>query len=153
MAGPMNMPTNDWRNTGAQQPGMGMNYGMPSAPQPYPSTNFQSVQQPQPIQSPQSPFVGRFIDSLDEIVPNEVPMDGRPGYFPTRNLEEIYFKAWKSDGQVKTLRYVLDPTFNPTPPPQNEISMMTLLARIDDLEKKLADSGKNNRTASKGGEK
>lgn len=152
MAGPMNTPTNDWRNTGTQQPGMSMNYGTPSGPQPYPSMNFQPVQQSQ-VAPTQAPFVGRFIDSLDEIAPNEVPMDGRPGYFPTRNLEEIYFKVLKSDFQVKTLRYVLDPTFNPTPPPQSEISMTTLLARIDDLEKKLADSGKNSRTASKGGEK
>ena len=150
MAGPMNMPTNDWRNTGTQQPGMSMNYGMPNNPQPYPSNNFQIPA------NPPAPFVGRFIDSLDEVVPNEIPTDGRPGYFPTRNLEEVYFKVWKSDGSIKTLRYVLDPSFNPTPPPQTEISMTSLLARIDDLEKKLADSQAENtgrKNSPKGGDK
>lgn len=151
MAGPMN----NWQFQGYGQPAQNQGMGTPTNQQPYPSTNFQTTAQAQPMTQP-APFVGRFIDSLDEIVPNEVPMDGRAAYFPTKNLEEIYFKAWKSDGQVKTLRYVLDPTFNSTPPPpQTEISMTSLLARIDDLEKKLADASAKNgqRNSPKGGEK
>lgn len=105
----------------------------------------------------ESQFVGRFINRIDEVMPREVPMDGRPAIFPTQTLEEIYLKAWDRDGRIKTFRYILDPTQIPST--QNSVQQQDMgsmiLERLDQLEQRLGDSqnGKPaNRRTSKGGE-
>ena len=151
MAGPMNTsPGVNWQSyqsaqnqgwvgpNGQQQ--MGQNGG-----------NF-TVQQPE-----QPPFVGRFINQIEEVMPREVPMDGRIAIFPTPNLEEIYLKAWDRYGSIKTFRYILDPnqTFNAPPMQQGPDMSSQILQRLDELEKKLGDSQNkptNRRNNSKGGE-
>lgn len=59
-------------------------------------------------QQPVPQFVGRFINGLNDILPNEVPMDGRLGIFPSADLSEIFLKSWGPDGTIKTFRYILD---------------------------------------------
>lgn len=108
-------------------------------------------------QQPDPQFVGRFINRIEEVMPKEVPMDGRPGIFPTQNLEEIYLKAWDRYGTIKTFRYILDPTqnFNNAPPMQGSDMQSAILQRLDELEQKLTEpqaKPANRRNNSKGGE-
>lgn len=107
---------------------------------------------------PEMQFVGRFINQIEDVMPKEVPMDGRPAIFPTQSLNEIYLKAWDRYGTIKTFRYILDPDQNlNVPPPQQGADMQSqILSRLDDLEKKLSEGQQNKlnqRTNSKGGEK
>lgn len=147
-------PAGGWMN-GVQQPGQtwaGAQLG-PGQNARY-TQNGGNFQQPVP---PQTPFVGRFVKTIAEIVPNEVPMDGRIALFPTESLEEIYLKAWTANGEMKNFRYILDPDQNLNgAQPQQENMQQVMLARIDALEKRLAEGTKNNQrnnTSSKGGDK
>lgn len=104
-------------------------------------------------QSQDSPFVGRFINQIEEVMPREIPMDGRPAIFPTQTLEEIYLKAWDRNGTIKTFRYILDPT-QILNTPQAEVGP-NILERLEQLEQKLGEvqQSKNaNRRNNKGGE-
>lgn len=151
MAGPMN----NWQFQGYGQPTQNQGVGGPPTQQPYPSNNFQPIPQPQPMIQP-APFVGRFIENLQEIVPNEVPMDGRPALFPAKSLEEIYLKMWNANGEMKTFRYVLDQSqnFNAPPPPKDDFQS-EIMKRLESLEQKIAENNtKNNgrKNSPKGGE-
>lgn len=106
------------------------------------------------MQQPQDPqFVGRFINHIEEVMPREIPMDGRPAIFPTQTLEEIYLKAWDRNGTIKTFRYILDPTqvINTS---QTEVGP-NILERLEQLEQRLGEvqqSKNTNRRNNKGGE-
>lgn len=61
----------------------------------------------------QSPFSygmnelpGRIVESIQDIVPNEVPMNGQVGLFPQRDYSCIYAKAWNAQGTIDTVVYV-----------------------------------------------
>lgn len=134
------------------------NYGNPQGAYTYPP-NFQSQQQTVFQQPAQPPFTGRFIGDVSEVVPSEVPMDGRAALFPNRSLEEVYLKMWNRDGQLKTFRYILDPTqnLNVQAPSQQEDTQSLLLQKIDELEAKINSMTQPEETTqrknSKGGEK
>ena len=75
---------------------------------------------------------GRLIGALEEVVPNEVPMDGSVGLFPMRDFSAIYMKAWNSDGTIKTITYV--------PKTEEQIPVITndqIMDRLDRIEKLL----------------
>lgn len=147
------MPSQGWANYGSTQ-GLGYSGALqgsvyPPSPQPLPTQ-----------QGPQTPFTGRFISDVSEVVPSEVPMDGRAALFPNRSLEEVYLKMWNRDGQLKTFRYILDPTqnLNAQAPSQQEDTQNLLLQRIDELEAKINSMTQSSeepaqRKNSKGGEK
>lgn len=118
----------------------GYNFGSPQM-----SYNGQPVQQPSP--TPPMPFVGRYVNSLTDILPNEVPMDGRVGIFPNSDLNEIYLKTWSSDGTIKTFRYIFDATTDLNSPntTQQDPTYDQLTARIDALEKMIRKNGNRNR--------
>lgn len=110
------------------------------------------AQQPQ-----ESPFVGRYINQIEEVMPREIPMDGRVAIFPTQSLEEIYLKAWDRNGSIKTFRYILDPMQNLNA--QNAVQEANMgsmiLERLDQLEQRLNETNQkptNRRNNSKGGE-
>lgn len=107
--------------------------------------------------SPELPFVGRYINSIEEVMPREIPMDGRVAIFPSQSLEEIYLKAWDRNGSIKTFRYVLDPMQNLNAQNQTQDSNMgsLILERLDQLEQRLNEANPkpaNRRNNSKGGE-
>lgn len=146
MAGQMNMPSGGWQGyapTPTQQYpmlGYGQNGGNMPAPQPT-----------------ETPFVGRYINHIEEVMPREVPMDGRAAIFPTQSLEEIYLKAWDRNGTIRTIRYVLDPMQNLTQGTAQEADMSSkILERLEQLEQKLGESQQqkaaNRRNNSKGGD-
>lgn len=124
--------------------------------------NAQSYpQQPQSMaqQPTQAPFAGRFIADISEVVPSEVPMDGRAALFPNKSLEEVYLKMWNRDGELKSFRYILDPNqkLSIQQPSRQEDVQAMLLRRIDELEEKINGIGQSEeqttRKNSKGGEK
>lgn len=102
------------------------------------------------------PFVGRYIATIDEVLPRDVPMDGRAAIFPTQTLEEIYLKAWAKDGSIKTFRYILDPTqnFNAQGTAQGQDQGAMILERLEQLEQRFNDlsSKPAGRRNSKGGD-
>lgn len=147
MPGPMNTQNAGWQNCTPtavpqyMQNGMGQNGGYVAV-----------------SQQPDIPFSGRFINQIEEVMPKEVPMDGRIAIFPTQSLDMIYIKAWDKFGSIKTFRYVLDPTQNLNAPPQpQEPDMQSqILERLEQLEKQLGEAQSKNpsqRNNSKGGEK
>lgn len=78
----------------------------PYQPNYRPSTvNPQTSQQQSLYQQPQS-LRGRIVNSVEEITPNEVSMDGSVTLFPTKDFEKIYAKAWNADGTISTVEYI-----------------------------------------------
>lgn len=108
----------------------------------------QSPQQPQGMQqngysslrpAPQVPTTyGKMINSPDEIVANDVPMDGSIALFMMRDLSAIYAKAWNSNGSIDTVRYTPDKTPQQAAQSQ-DIDMdqfqQEVFQRLDDIKK------------------
>lgn len=80
-------------------------------PPPVATSQFNTAYQ----QPEMSPFIGRYVEQVNEIVPNEVPMDGRIGLYPTKDLTTIFLKTWTPEGKITTLKYILDPDQMTTP--------------------------------------
>lgn len=82
-----------------QQPMMGFNYPTPAQPtMPYPQTN--------PNPTPQVPPVrGYFINSEQDILARDVPMDGTIAFFPLMDGSMIIGKRWNGNGQIETLHF------------------------------------------------
>lgn len=76
---------------------------------------------------------GRMVNKLDEITPQEVPMDGSMSFFPMPDYSCIYAKIWGQDGMIKTFKYVPE-VEEPQPPQQDPV-----LAMIGNLAKALDD--------------
>ena len=55
---------------------------------------------------------GKIINNLQEVRPNEVPMDGSASIFPMSDFSSIYVKAWGPDGNIQTLKFIPDATTN-----------------------------------------
>lgn len=86
-------------------------------PQPYspayynpsvPSSLYPQVQTPARPTTYQQPnyISSRLIKSLDEITPQEVPMDGSVSLFPMEDYSCVYAKAWNRDGTIRTVKYI-----------------------------------------------
>lgn len=75
---------------------------------------FQQGQQMLPTQIPvayQHPgLIGKVVNDVSAVSPNDVPMDGNIAIFPKNDMSEIYCKQWKQDGTIQTVVYkpVLD---------------------------------------------
>lgn len=67
------------------------------------SQNSNMVQQPQGL-------IGKMVNDVSMVSPNDVPMDGNIAIFPKNDMSEIYCKQWKQDGTIQTVVYkpVLD---------------------------------------------
>lgn len=61
-----------------------------------------------PLQQMQAPTQQRFkiVNRLEDIMPNDVPMDGTKGIFPLSDDSAIYVKSWNTDGTIKTIKYL-----------------------------------------------
>lgn len=84
-----------------------------------PQGSQNSFLQPQPAIYPAAPNVGavqarprtipgRMIYSPDEIMPQEVPMDGSVSLFPMHDWSCVYGKWWTSNGQIQTVKFILE---------------------------------------------
>lgn len=57
-------------------------------------------QQPQP-----QGLIGKMVNDVSMVSPNDVPMDGNVAIFPKNDMSEIYCKQWKQDGTIQTVIY------------------------------------------------
>ena len=64
---------------------------------------------------------GRLVNNLDEITPQEVPMDGSVSLFPQADYSAIYAKTWTKDGTIATVKFIPEqPQMEPQKSPQTE---------------------------------
>jgi hypothetical protein len=70
---------------------------------------YQQGQQMLPSQIPgayqQLGLVGKMVNDVSMVSPNDVPMDGNIAIFPKNDMSEIYCKQWKQDGTIQTVVY------------------------------------------------
>lgn len=96
------------------------------------------VQQPNRFQS----IPGRLVNNLDEITPQEVPMDGSVSLFPQNDYSAIYAKTWTKDGTIATVKFVPEqPQMEPQKSPLEE-RLDRIDQRFDKLEKMLSNRNK-----------
>lgn len=92
------------------------NYGQPtpSYQNPYMDRMGQLQQYQQSLQQPsineinlqnQNILVGKVVNDISNVSPNDVPMDGNFAIFPKQDMTEIYCKQWKQDGTIQTVVY------------------------------------------------
>lgn len=95
-------------------------------------------QQPNRFQS----IPGRLVNNLDEITPQEVPMDGSVSLFPQHDYSAIYAKTWTKDGTIATAKFVPEqPQVVPQKSPIEE-RLDRIDQRFDHLEKMLSNRNK-----------
>ena len=123
----------------------------PSQPMnPGPMNNWRPYEpEPQPQYTPLAG--GRWVDSPNEILPKEVPMDSQIYFFPQTDYSCIYAKIWTQDGRLMTYRFLPEENQPVTQPnPQSGMSMDVLEqtlksfgsaidARLNALESRIGD--------------
>lgn len=120
-----------------QTTGMPMNTRM--APQPSSGGGNPFLMDPRrqtqsPVQIP-SGLYGRVVTSPDDIMPNEVPMDGTPSFFPKGDFSCIYGRKWMPDGRIVPVTFVpqIETPADPQPN-QNGGQIEEVLSRLSDIE-------------------
>lgn len=56
-------------------------------------------------QSQPQGLIGKMVNDVSMVSPNDVPMDGNVAVFPKNDMSEIYCKQWKQDGTIQTVVY------------------------------------------------
>ena len=98
----------------------------------------QNIQQTQP--QPQIVQIsGRMVNSADDILPNEVQMDGRNYYFPSFDGSCIYVKTWNKNGKLDMVKYVLDTVEQAPKESQLELMLNSINERLSKIEKTLME--------------
>lgn len=106
------------------QPQVPQNWSQPVTPVPAP------VQVPQ--QTPSIPC--RVVGSLDEIRPNEVPMDGSLSIFVTNDLSRIYARCWNGKGGIDTVEFGrTQPVVEPVGEETQTISLDQIMNKLDEI--------------------
>lgn len=85
---------------------------------------------------------GRLVNSLDEITPQEVPMDGSVSLFPKNDYSAIYAKTWTKDGTIATVKYVPEPNQAAPQKTALEARLDKIDQRFDKLERMLTRNNK-----------
>lgn len=119
---------------------------IPSYPEPYQGNlNGYTPFQPMTVQQqtqPQPQIVrisGRMVNSADDILPNEVQMDGRNYYFPSFDGSCIYVKTWNKNGKLDMVKYVLDTVEQTPKESQLELMLNSINERLSKIEKTLTE--------------
>lgn len=74
--------------------------------QQYPQFSQQNQFMQQPVQQNQSQgIVGKIVNDVSNVSPNDVPMDGSVAVFPKNDMTEIYCKQWTANGTIQTIVY------------------------------------------------
>lgn len=86
---------------------------------------------------------GRLVSNLDEITPQEVPMDGSVSLFPQNDYSAIYAKTWTKDGTIATVKFVPEQPASAVPQKSPiEERLDRIDQRFDHLEKMLSNRNK-----------
>lgn len=104
-------------------------------------------QTPNPYQNQQlnrfQSIPGRLVNNLDEITPQEVPMDGSVSLFPQNDYSAIYAKTWTKDGTIATVKFIPEqPTTGVPQKSPIEERLDRIDQRFDRLEKMLSNRNK-----------
>lgn len=75
---------------------------------------------------------GRIVANADEIMPQEVPMDGSVSLFLQNDGSCIYAKTWTKDGTIQTIRFVPE-----LPQTGDNQQKSPLEMRLDSIDQKL----------------
>ena len=112
-------------------PWTNQNLGMNTAGPGY--TGFNNFQRP----NMSSMIPGRLVSNTDEIMPQEVPMDGSVSLFPQQDYSCIYAKTWTKEGTIATVKYV------PEQPQNAEQQKSPLEERLDRIDQKIDNLSKS----------
>lgn len=129
-------PSNPWAYNGSSAGAMNnmsgqMNQNNPQAQTPG-YAGFNNFQRPAMLAS----IPGRMVTNADEIVPQEVPMDGSVSLFPQNDYSCIYAKTWTKEGTIATMRFV------PEQPQNGEPKKSPLEERLDRINQQLESLNK-----------
>lgn len=105
------------------------------------------------------PTEGRWVDSFDEIMPQEVQMNGQMYLFPQNDWSCIYARYWNNNGELLTCRFLPEKIEQPIQQPSYDMNSIiksyeqlgtTMMDRLDvfsekldDIYSKLGQSGSN----------
>lgn len=93
-------------------------------------------------------ITGRIIQNPNEVMPNEVPMNGTCSFFPMYDGSAIYVKCWSPDGSsIITQRFVSDGQNGNVPKTPEQI----IMDRLDNLERLIKTQNKPYQKFKKGG--
>lgn len=97
-------------------PNYGTNYGANQYPQNQVQSFAGGNQYQHPSYYQQVPLMktnrvvqGRIVGSIDEVTPNDVPMDGNMYPFIAQDYSCVYGKRWNSNGQIETTVFIPKP--------------------------------------------
>ncbi len=76
-------------------------------------------------------LVGKMVNDVSMVSPNDVPMDGNVAIFPKNDMSEIYCKQWKQDGTIQTVVY--KPILEQNPQEGTNIPQMDFNALNEDV--------------------
>lgn len=110
------------------QPYVNPNYFNPYLNNPYQNYNNLYSAQNNLQQQVQS-ISGRVVNSFEEIVANDVPMDGRSALFPKNDLSEIQVRQWSADGKIQVTTY--KPILEQNESQANNVSINSENVKID----------------------
>lgn len=102
---------------------------------PYYPTGMIQPQQSMPYTRPS--IIGKVVNKVEDVTPNDIPMDGSYGVFPLENHAMIFMKKWNSDGTITTEIYERKDI--PKEPVKDPIAeeMQALREQLDRIEKAL----------------
>lgn len=150
----MQMNNQPYQNNpyGGQMPyNQGFSYNPYANMPPRFTPSIQPMQAPQPVQPQpvmQQPvgLAGRFVQSAEQVVANDVPMDGSVAVFPKQDMSEIYAKQWSSDGTIQTVVYrpvATEDTQSKNAAPANIQSYDEIIGKLNELSEKIDQLGKS----------
>lgn len=105
----------------------------------YRQNNYNSGQRPMVG----SALPGKYIQSIRDIRPGDVPGDGSVGWFPAEDYSCVIARGWSQEGdRMDTVKYVPE-IQKPETPQQSEESIMlqNLLTKVQRMEEMLLASG------------
>lgn len=142
-------------------PYMGNQFGSNGGPiQPTPpyvpqQTNNQRsslFQSPNIPNSQTTSVFGKYVNDIQEITENDIPIDGSMAIFPKSDGSCIYTvrKSWDNNGSFRTSMYVpyVEPQQQLSQPVNNDMSQ-TILAELQSIKKMLKKPYYNNRNKQK----
>lgn len=62
------------------------------------------------------PVVGHWVDTFDDIAPEDVPMNGSMVFFPQSDFSCVYGMSWTDNGQIIPVRYLPERNEPQAPP-------------------------------------
>ena len=110
--------------------------------------NYQQAPVPQQIKG----INGRVIGNVNEVTPNEVPMDGNISLFPMNDYSCIYAKMWNTDGTIQTVKFIPVVDNVQAAPQAKQLTdehYNNIVERLDKIEQMLAIQKKSNARTTK----